>query len=104
MTLPVNGEPLGVKGLIIELPLGYDIRYQNILLDDLAIQVEDIDVDEDDDADEKDDAELRFEKHSGRVCFSLILTSGLNFFELIFKLVSFFCTGFIIPIKNKEQG
>ena len=69
MTLPVNEEPLGVivKGLIIELPLGYDIRYQNILLDDLAIQVEDIDVDEDDDADEKDDAELCFEKHSGRV-------------------------------------
>ena len=29
--------------------------------------MEDIDVDEDDDADEKDDAELRFEKHSGRV-------------------------------------
>ena len=52
--------------------------------------MEDIDVDEDDDGDEKDDAELHFEKHSGRVCCSLILTSGLNIvlnqFE-IFKLV-----------------
>lgn len=60
-----TGNPLGVKGT--ELPLEYDIRYQNILLDDLAIQMEDIDVDEDDEADEKDDAELRFEKHSGKV-------------------------------------
>ena len=51
----------------IGIPLKYNIRYQNIVLDDLAVQMEDIDVEEDDDADEKDDAELCFEKHSGTV-------------------------------------
>lgn len=49
------------------ISLKYDIRYQNIVLDDLAVQMEDIDVEEDDDVDEKDDAELCFEKHSGTV-------------------------------------